>query len=234
MKNILVLLWVVISTLFYGTLGLLFAPINKRFSRSLGTLWSLHLLMVTGIRIVAHGAEKLDPHKRYVFLSNHQSHIDIPVLFRSLKRPLAFIAKKELFQIPFFGWCLHAHGHVWIDRTNARKAHASINRAVTKLQKENISLVLFPEGTRSSDGTIGQLKQGSFSLVQKAGVEVVPIVIHDTFRIVKKYSNKVNSGTVHVTIGTPFSVDPALSKAEIAEKVRSIMTSTLEAGPAPG
>jgi len=231
MKNTLILLWVVISTLFYGSLGLFFVPFSKKLSRSLGTMWSFHLLMLTGIKIVAHGVEKLDPNKRYVFLSNHQSHIDIPVLFRSLKRPLAFIAKKELFQIPFFGWCMYAHGHVYIDRTNARKAHASIDQAVRRLQKENISLVLFPEGTRSSDGALGQLKQGSFSLVQKAGVEVVPVVIHDSFRIIKKYSNKISSGTIHVTIGTPFVIDPQLSKADIAEKVRLIMTSALEKGP---
>ena len=87
--------------------------------------------------------------ERYVFIANHQSDFDIPVLYEGLFPNLSFIAKKELFMLPFFGWGMAAVGHIWIDRKNARKARKSITRAVNRLKRNHVSLVLFPEGTRS-------------------------------------------------------------------------------------
>jgi len=230
LKNFLVIVWVIASTVLYSSLALITFPLNRRLARYLGACWNRQLLFVAGVRVKARGIEQLDSSKRYVFIANHQSHIDIPVLYSTMPVNLSFIAKKELFRIPFFGWALWALGHIWIDRSNARKAHASINRAVSRLQNEHTSLVLFPEGTRSSDGTMGQLKQGSFSLVLKAGVEVVPVVIHDSIRIVKKHSKKFNSGTVHVTILPSITIDRTQTKADIAGQLQTQMVSVLEKG----
>jgi 1-acyl-sn-glycerol-3-phosphate acyltransferase len=235
LKNVFVILWLVLSTIVYASLCIILAPVNKRSSRFFCVLWSRHLLMVAGVKVMVQGAEKLDPCKRYVFIANHQSHIDIPVLYKAL-RPhfLSFIAKKELFRIPLFGWAMYAIGHIWIDRENARKAHASIKQAIDRLQKENISLVLFPEGTRSSDGAIGRLKQGSFALVLQAGVEIVPVALHDTHRILAKHSKNLYKGTAHVTVGAPLSIDPVMTKAEIGEMVREVLVAALEEGKMAG
>jgi 1-acyl-sn-glycerol-3-phosphate acyltransferase len=230
LKNTMLMAWVLISTILYGTLCILLTPINKRISKFCAIAWNTQLLMMAGVKVTVQGARKIDPNKRYVFVANHQSYIDIPVLYKALNCRLSFIAKKELFGIPLFGWALYMDGHIWIDRGNARKAHASIIKAVDRLKKNNVSLILFPEGTRSVDGVIGQLKQGSFLLVQQAGVEVVPIAIHDTYRLMPKHSCWLNKGTVHVTIGDPIAIDPSMSKADIAEKVRGVLVAALEGG----
>lgn len=134
-RMIVVLVWALISGALYSTTCLFVAALSPRFSRVIARLWSIHLLMVGGVKVVVHGAEKLDKDKRYVFIANHQSNFDIPVLYAALQHQLSFLAKKELFAIPFFGWGMRAVGHIWIDRENARKALSSIQRALQSLKK---------------------------------------------------------------------------------------------------
>lgn len=228
MRAVATLLWTGCSLVVSGTLCVVFAPLNARISRAIALLWMQLVLFMAGVKIDMRGSEKLRSDKRYVFICNHQSHLDIPVLIVSLHRPLSFIAKKELFRIPFFGWGMYALGHVWIDRGNARKAHASIKQAVGRLQKDNFSLVLFPEGTRSADGTIGQFRQGSFSLVQQAGAEVVPIAIRHTSQLLPKYSLLVTAGTVRLIVGDPIVIDESMSKADISERLHAVIRSAVE------
>lgn len=220
--------WAGFSAIVYGSLCLIIAPVNNGLARIFSELWNRNLLFFAGIRVEANGLEKLDTTKRYVFIANHQSHIDIPVLIVGLQHQLSFIAKKELFRIPFFGWGMYALGHIYIDRSNARKAHASIQKAVTRLKKDTISLVLFPEGTRSSDGNVGRFRQGSFSLALKAGVEVVPIAIKNTASLLPKYSRSIKPGTAVFSVCDPIVVSERMTKAEISEKIRKIIVDTIE------
>lgn len=229
LHGVLVLLWVVVITVLYGTICFLTAWVYRPFSRMLALWWVRNILFVAGVKIVVTGLEKLEPQKRYVFVANHQSQLDIPVLMGGLHHQLSFIAKKELFAIPFFGWGMYALGHIWIDRANARKAHQSIQRAIQRLVKDNISLALFPEGTRSKDGTIGSFKQGSFSLVQQAGVEVVPIAIKNSSQLLSKHSFMIKQGTVYLSVCDPVTIDNSMSKAEISSRVREIIVKELEA-----
>ena len=224
---VFMLLWVAVTVLVYASASLLVWPLSKKLSRFIGTAWIHQFLAIAGVKVAVQGLEKLDTNKRYVFIANHQSLLDIPVLMGGLKHYLSFIAKKELFRIPFFGWGLHAQGHIWIDRGNARKAHHSIRRAISRLQKDNISLALFPEGTRSKNGKVGKFKQGSFSLVQQAGVEVVPVAIKNTATLLAKHSFSIRKGTVTLTICDPVTIDPAISKAEISERMREIIVKEL-------
>ncbi len=221
LRTVFIFLWVVLSVVVYGSLCSLTSLFGPRIPRMVSLLWNRHLLLVAGIRVEVRGLEKLSCSRRYIFVANHQSHIDIPVLTASLRHHLSFIAKKELFRIPFFGWGMYALGHIWIDRGNARKAHSSIRRAVERLKKNNVSLVLFPEGTRSETGEVGVFKQGSFSLVQQAGVEVVPVTIMNTCRLLPKHSKEIRSGTAILNVGDPITIDPSMTKAEISERVRS-------------
>ncbi len=224
---VLILLWVGLTVLLYATVSVIVRPLNRRWALAVGDAWIHHFLGLAGVTIDVRGLEKLDTSKRYVFVANHQSQLDIPVLICGLKHHLSFIAKKELFQIPFFGWGLHAQGHIYIDRGNARKAHNSIKRAINRLQKDNISLALFPEGTRSKTGKVGKFKQGSFSLVQQAGVEVVPVAIKNTSLLLAKHSFIVKKGTVVMTICDPVAIDPAMTKAEISAQMRNAIVKEL-------
>jgi len=193
-------------------------------------LWYRFLLVVSGVRVTTEGLDRINKNQRYIFLSNHQSYFDIPVLSRGLNRELSFVAKKELFSIPVFGWAMSAVGHIKIDRKNARKARLSIIRAVETLRKKNISLVLFPEGTRSPTGELHEFKRASFTVALEAGVPIVPVVISGSWKINRKKSMRINPGTVKLTIADPIPVDVAQSmdKGSLMEKVRGVIATTLD------
>ena len=224
------ILWAIVSSTLYGTVCMALTLFSKDTARRLAQLWNIHLLGIGGIKVKITGKDKLSPDKRYVFISNHQSALDIPVLYSSLHHALSFIAKKELFMIPVFGWGMAAVGHIWIDRKNARKAHASIKRAVTKLKRENISLILFPEGTRSKDGNVGDFKSGSFSLAIEAGVEVVPVAISNASQRLPRKSIRVIPGEVSLDIGDPIAVSELKekSKAELCAHIHQLIKTMAE------
>ncbi|MBN1308841.1 MAG: 1-acyl-sn-glycerol-3-phosphate acyltransferase [Chitinispirillaceae bacterium] len=228
LHNAVVVIWVVASVVVCGTLCLIVRPFSSRGSRMVGLWWIRSFLRIAGVKIAVRGMEKLRADKQYIFVANHQSHIDIPVLIGALHHQLSFIAKKELFAIPFFGWGMYALGHIWIDRANARKAHESIRRALRRLRRDKISLVIFPEGTRSVDGTIGQFKQGSFQLVQQAGVELVPLVIQNSSQLLPKHTIFLKKGTVSLTVCGPIAISESMSKADISEMVREIIEGVIK------
>lgn len=221
------LLWVISSTIVYSIICILMCLVASSVSRYIGRLWTIHLLRMGGVKVVVDGLEKLDPSKRYVFISNHQSALDIPVIIAGLKHYVSFIAKKELFMIPFFGWGISALGHIRIDRSNPRKARSSLDKAVMRLKKLNTSLILFPEGTRSTDGQLGEFKQGSFALALMAGVQVVPLTIKDAMLRLPKKSWRINPGTIYLQIGDPIDVTPQTTKAEICQKTYDAIKKSL-------
>ncbi len=221
------LLWVISSTIVYSIICILMCLVASSVSRYIGRLWTIHLLRMGGVKVVVDGLEKLDPSKRYVFISNHQSALDIPVIIAGLKHYVSFIAKKELFMIPFFGWGISALGHIRIDRSNPRKARSSLDKAVMRLKKLNTSLILFPEGTRSTDGQLGEFKQGSFALALMAGVQVVPLTIKDAMLRLPKKSWRINPGTIYLQIGDPIDVTPQTTKAEICQKAYDAIKKSL-------
>jgi 1-acyl-sn-glycerol-3-phosphate acyltransferase len=201
--NYVVDAWAGVSAVAYGTVVLCVALFSNRLARFIAHLWCIHLLFLCRIRVKIIDGEKLEGIGRCVFIVNHQSYFDIPVLYAGLSRALSFIAKKELFYIPFFGWGMAAIGHVWIDRENARAARKSITRAIAKLKSHDISLVLFPEGTRSVTGEVGEFRRGSFTLAFEAGVPVVPVTICGTRAIMPKKSGRFLPGTATLVIGDP-------------------------------
>lgn len=221
------LLWVIFSTVVYSSGCILFVLFAPSISRYIGRLWVVHLLWMGGVKIVVEGLEKLDISKRYVFISNHQSALDIPVIIAGLKHYVSFIAKKELFMIPFFGWSISAMGHICIDRSNPRKARSSLDKAVEHLKKLNTSLILFPEGTRSLDGQLGEFKQGSFALALQAGVQMVPLTIKDAMLRLPKKSLRINPGIIYLQIGDPIDVTPQTTKSEICQKAHDVIKRSL-------
>ncbi|MGA3051193.1 MAG: lysophospholipid acyltransferase family protein [Chitinispirillaceae bacterium] len=201
--------------------------VSKHAAQVVCRTWARLVLSFFGIRLHVTGREKLSPGKRYVFFSNHQSHLDIPVLFAGIGYPICFIAKKELFQIPIFGWGMAAMGHVRIDRANARKARQSLTRGVRLLKQHRLSLVLFPEGTRSATGMLGEFKQGSFALAQEAGVAVVPVVIRKANERLPKKNLVVKPGEVYLDICDPVDIT-GIGKNGLAAQVRKEIEKVLE------
>ena len=162
---------------------------------------------VLGIDLVATGAERVPPGRAYVYMSNHQSHLDIPMLYATLPSPtIRMLGKKELFRIPLWGQALRAAEFIEVDRSNHVRAVKSIERA-GELLRAGVSIWIAPEGTRSRDGRIGPLKKGGFHLALETGTPIVPVAIRGTIDILPRGSRVMQTGkTVEVTIGAPLPV----------------------------
>lgn len=159
------------------------------------------------LRLDARGAEAVPPGRAYVYMSNHQSHLDIPVLYATLPSPtIRMLAKKELFRIPLWGRGLRAAEFVEVDRSNHERAIRSIDEAA-RLVRDGVSIYLAPEGTRSRDGRIGALKKGGFHLALGTGAPIVPVAISGTLAVLPRGSRAMNPGLpVRVRIGAPIPV----------------------------
>lgn len=219
------------------TFGIVFAilttiavPFSKRLAYMFPRLWGRWWVGSVGLRVNVRGLERIDSSKRYVFVSNHQSGLDIPLLYTVLRdHGLNFVSKKELLYIPIFGWGMYAIGHVSLDRGNPRKAHASVVRAAQRIRTGGGSLAIFPEGTRSSDGTLQAFKTGLFRLAIETGLDIVPIAIDGACKVLPKHALLYRPGPVTVTIGEPIALSGAgkAEKADLAARSRAAIATML-------
>jgi len=217
----------IISTTIYSFACLVTGFFSKPLAQYFGIQWCGIVLGFAGVRLKVQGREKLEKGKRYVFFSNHQSSLDIPVVYSGLSVPLCFVAKKELFLIPLLGWGMASMGHVKIDRSNARKARSSLTRAIRHLQRFHLSLFLFPEGTRSVSGELAEFRQGSFALALEAGVPVVPLAIRNAGKVLPKKSLLLKPGTIYLDIGDPIDAG-GMDKSHLAATVRREIEKVLQ------
>ena len=160
------------------------------------------------IDLRATGVERVPPSRAYVYMSNHQSHLDVAMLYATLPSPtIRMLAKTELFQIPLWGRSLRAAEFVEVDRSNHARAVQSIENAA-KLIRDGVSIWLAPEGTRSRDGRIGKLKKGGFHLARDTHTPIVPVAIRGTIDILPRGTRVMQRGkTVDITIGAPIDVE---------------------------
>ena len=160
------------------------------------------------IDLVATGAHQVPADRAFVYMSNHQSHLDIPMLYATLPSPtIRMLGKKELFKIPLWGRGLRAAEFIEVDRSNHTRARASIDHAA-RLIRDGVSVYLAPEGTRSVTGTIGPLKKGGFHLAKDTQTPIVPVAIKGTIDILPRGSRVMHTGKrVDVTIGAPIQVE---------------------------
>lgn len=226
--------WAVLTTLtgnaflVLGTvvLGLLALPVSLLPRGAdgvflLSKLWSWGLLAASGVRARVRFDAPLDPERSYVFLANHQSMFDIPLVMASVPVQLRFAAKRSLFRIPVFGWAIRAGGLIPVDRGDPRKARATFAAAQDRLSG-GTSVLLFPEGSRSLDGLIHPFERGGFLLALKTGLPIVPVGIHGTLAVQRRGSVRIRGGRVAVHYGEP--IDPAAfgirGRAELEAQVR--------------
>ena len=195
---------------FAGTARLLAAVVRGEPSRPGSTydevprLWSGRLLDVAGIKVHVEGLAHLEGLGPCIFVSNHISFVDVWALLATLPGSLRFVAKRELFRIPVFGTALRASGQIPIDRKDRRAAVGSFEVA-GRLLGQGHSAVVFPEGTRSRDGTLQPLKKGAFVLAIATQRPVVPVVVRGTFGILPRGSIVPRAGRVTVRIGAPIA-----------------------------
>lgn len=165
-------------TVVMATLSLLLSLYDPKGRRQhwCAQTWCRMIAVTAGVRVRVHGAHNIRPGESYVFLSTHQSLMDIPAMLGYLPAQLRIAAKKSLFRVPFMGWHLSRAGHIPIDRSSTENAVASMQRAASYLH-DGICAFVFPEGTRSRDGYLHRFKKGGFKLAIQAKVPIIPITI---------------------------------------------------------
>ena len=163
-------------------------------------------LLGFGARVATNGDAHLDPAARYVFVSNHASHLDPLAILRALERhPVRFVAKQELGRIPLFGAALRATGNVFVQRNDTRRDVSALDTAGRELL-DSISVLFFAEGTRSRTGALGPFKRGAAACAVKAGLPLVPIGVYGSADIYARGLEVKRAGTIGVAVGAPLDV----------------------------
>ncbi|HTJ45153.1 MAG TPA: lysophospholipid acyltransferase family protein [Kofleriaceae bacterium] len=188
-----------------------------------------------GIQLHVEGVERVPPGRAYVYMSNHQSHLDIPVLYATLPSPtIRMVGKKELFDIPVWGPALRAAEFIEIDRGDREQAIGAMKRAA-ELVEDGVSMYLAPEGTRSRDGRLSPLKKGGFHLAVGTGAPIVPVAIRGTIDVLARGTKKMHTGMpVVVIIGDPIEVDGRTPQDLREEVGRWLKIHVEDEAPSPG
>lgn len=194
--------------------------------------WSDQMLWFCAIRFRREGWEALPEAIRsgaqpVVFMCNHESHFDPPVAIGWLDIPAVFIAKRELKWVPFLGQVIWFMRFIFINRQNRAKALESIAQAARDIRAGK-SVVIFPEGTRTPDGRLGEFKKGGFALAQDAGVPIVPMALKGGYQILPRGASRVTPGCYQMRIGTPVDTLAYSSRDELLVEVRRRIEELLE------
>lgn len=193
---------IVVYTVFWGLPAMLVAPFSGEAIVWIGRTWLSWIFRTCGVRVVAEGLEHVDRTQAYVFMSNHQSLLDVGALVLTLPVSWRFVAKRELTWIPFFGWALGLSDQVVIDRAKRARSVQSLARAAERI-RGGLNVIIFPEGTRSPTGELRELKSGGFHLAIQAQVPILPATVSGSFHLIPKRSLAIHSGTIKVVYGAP-------------------------------
>jgi 1-acyl-sn-glycerol-3-phosphate acyltransferase len=222
--------FLVFGTLVLATVALLVSWIPPRgdWVYRVARVWSKGVLFTSGVRVTARFDAPIDLTRQHVFMANHRSLFDIPALLATLPGQTRFLAKRSLFQIPLFGWAIRAGGFITIDRKNLSSARESFAQAVARL-RGGTSILVFPEGTRSTVEELLPFRRGGFLLALKSGLPIVPVGIRGSREVQEKKSFLIRPGTISVEYGVPiesgeFSVS---RKEELISQVRERMLSLM-------
>ena len=223
-----------VYTILLGAASIVSSLFDRRghFAHACARLWSQLILKTTGVRVRVEGLDRIAPGTTYVFVSNHQSIYDIPLLFATLPYQLRIIAKESLSRFPVLGWHLTRGGHLFVDRRHPDRAR--ILKRWRTLVSEGLSLIIFAEGTRSWDGHVAKFKAGSFLLAIQAGLPIVPLAVVGTRRVMPKGRLRTEPADVrlivHGPIQPPVVVEPTIRDARaLAERVHAIVAQEVEA-----
>lgn len=219
-------------TIVLGLVSLLVAPFDRgaRLQHGCARLWSRLVLWTSFVRVRVSGLENLKSDTHYVYIVNHQSYMDIPVLFAYLPEPFCTMAKASLFAIPLLGWHLRRTGNLPIARDNPYAAGRRLREAVGMISQGK-SLLVFPEGSRSRDGKVGEFKTGVFLAAIRAHVPVVPITIHGSRYVLPPHSWHIRPGTITLHVAAPIATD-GLHKhqaEDLAARLRNLISDNLAA-----
>ena len=219
-----------VSTLICGTSAVIVSLLSTpRTGGICGVLWAKVNSFFTPMTVTVVGAENINPGTSYVICANHQSFYDIYVLYGWMGVDFKWVMKKELEKVPVLGFACKVLGHIFIDRSDSKRAVETINAAKTKIVN-GTSVLFFPEGSRSSDGIMKPFKKGAFRMAIDLGLPVLPVTINGTQKVLPKGGIDLKPGAVTMMIHKPISVKNYQEEnlSELMDKTRMIMNASLE------
>ena len=197
-------------TIFFGIITILAFPFDFTKGKILSKIvkyWARIIFFSAGVKVKINGLKNLDYLKNYIFVANHSSSLDIPLMLGFIPFWIVPISKIELKWIPFLGWAMQMAGHVFVDRRNHERAMTSLSNIKKTLLKTPRSILLFPEGSRTNDGQIKPFKSGGVSLGISTGIPIVPVAIIGTFESLRKESTSFKNNLLTVKIGSPIDTN---------------------------
>ncbi len=229
-RDLFYLFLISLYTLILGIPAILFSFLypGGNLSYLLARLWAWLIIRTLGLRVEVRGLENLENLRSFILMANHQSHLDVASIMATFPHQLRFLAKKELVNIPVFGWAMFLQGHVLIEREKREKAFRAINLAAEKVKKGK-KLVVFPEGTRGDGKTLLPFKKGGFVLAIKSGVPVVPVSIYGTHKILPRRSLSLGEGKIVKILVHP-PVDVSSFTMDNKEDLMNLIRTKIEDG----
>lgn len=219
--------WIAVSTTVNGALAVTLSAVSQRLGFYAGVVWARSLTWGTWVRVRVEGRDLVRPNQSYVIMSNHQGAYDILALYGFLGRQFRWVMKEELRKVPFLGWGCAAIGHIFVDRGNSSRAIASLEAATRRLAG-GVSVLIFPEGTRSDDGRLLPFKKGGFAMARQLNLPILPVSIAGSGRILPKACLFPRPGTIRVRFHAPIDPHDFPVTAELIRRVRAAIDSGLE------
>jgi 1-acyl-sn-glycerol-3-phosphate acyltransferase len=224
---------VILSTLVFGIVSYVvsFFDPDGRKQAVLARNWSKTLLWGCGIKVVVQGLEQIDTTRSYIFIANHLSFIDSPVILANIPVQFRFLAKLGLFQIPLLGGHLKRGGHIPVPRTDPRGSVKTMQTAAEVIRNKNISLLVFPEGGRSHHGVLQAFKEGGAYIAIRAGVPVVPTVLLGSQIVLPYGAGVVEPGVVRLRLLKPIPTTGLTLKdrGTLTQQLREVIAAELRA-----
>ena len=222
--------FLVCTTLFWGIMAVLCSVVSQRVSFHCGTAWSWCLCRAnfTSVRIT--GRRHARKNQSYVIMSNHQSHFDILAFYGHWGRQFRWVMKQELRKVPGLGWGCAAVGHIFIDRSDHARAIASLEAAKARLH-DGVSVMFFPEGTRSPDGRLRAFKKGGFMMALEMGLPILPVSISGTRHVLPGKTMRLLPGRVAIRIHEP--IDVRRYSVEQRESLMQDVAAVIRSGLSP-
>jgi 1-acyl-sn-glycerol-3-phosphate acyltransferase len=229
---------VALLTIFWGGLIIFLSFFDPHAERAALLIchWAHGVLWVCGIKVRVRGYERLNPTQAYVFMANHQSNFDIPILTSAFQMmQVRWVSKRAVRKVPIIGLCMQRTQQILVDRESPTQAVAVI-RQVKALLDAGISVIFFPEGTRTRDGHLQAFKPGGFAIAVEARVPVAPVTVVGSRALWPPGGMTIRPGAVDVVFGEPISVDSHLPKKVAREqllmRVRDVIANQLQQEPA--
>jgi 1-acyl-sn-glycerol-3-phosphate acyltransferase len=216
---------IILATAVMGTISLIVALWDRQGNAQLkvARAWAWMLLRIAGTRVTVVGRERIVPGRSYVIVSNHVSYMDTPTLLTHLPVNFRFLAKQELFKIPFIGGHLLKAGHISVPLDDPRAALKVLSHAGAALKERSLSVLVFPEGGRTPTGEMQEFRDGAAYLAIKGGVELLPVALIGLREILPMGSGHMKPGRVTLRIGEPIDVSAMKvgDRVELTERLRS-------------